>query len=153
MLVRYAKEKDFPEIIEIGQQCWNLHREKMPEHFSEKYPFDEGILRTLVSSSGHKVFVLEDSLRDVLGFAIVSFDKYYGHMTFEDICIDSVARSVGRGRYFVENIFEMVKKDCPSIGSWECTIYGFNDICTNLAESLGHKLIYTTSTYEFPTSS
>lgn len=155
--IRQATEKDYEEVARIGKQCWELHKEKMPDIFNyEYYLEDKSTFNWLIQQPYRYVLVASDLdvatmdvITPIIGFVIIanSNDK---DMVFEDICIDEAYRESGYGWMLTKATFELMKQMVPTLETWECTIYGFNHPCLNLANKLGCNLISTTSIYEFP---
>lgn len=154
--VRLATEEDYKDVARIGKQCWELHKEKLPGYFLEEYVLEnKKTFEFLLSQKNRYVFIASDyrmtsPMNPIIGFAIVAVDSKLSNMVFEDICIDEIYRSNGYAWELVKTIFRHMKENIPTLKTWECTIYGFNNSCQRLAEKLRHKLISTTSIYEFP---
>lgn len=148
--IRQAILEDYDDIARIGKQCWELHKEKLPGYFSEeKYILEEkNTFEFLFNQENRYIFVATDYDK-VIGFAIIFVHSNLTNMVFEDICIDEAYRGNGYAWELVKTIFRCIEAVIPTLQTWECTIYGFNNSCRKLAEKLGHKLISTTSTYEF----
>lgn len=148
--IRQATEKDYEDNARIGKQCWELHKEKLPKYFSEEYVLEEkDAFEFLLNQENRYIFVATDYGK-IIGFAIVFVHSNLSNMVFEDICIDETYRGNGYAFELVKTIFKHMKTLIPTLQTWECTIYGFNNSCQRLAEKLRHKLISTTSIYEFP---
>lgn len=148
--VRKAAPKDFDAIVRIGKECYDLHHREMPQYFNEEYLLDKTLLQDIYEHDSNRVvFIIEDSGHTVVGFTFICIYHNRSHMEFEDICITEDMRGKNLGWELSKQVFSLIKEECPELKTWGCTIYGFNDICMNLAKKHGYKLIKNNMTFEF----
>ena len=142
-IVRRAKEKDIPAIMELLKQVNRVHYDGRPDLFqlTTKYTTDE--LRAILDKEETPVYVYEDDAGKVRGHGFCVLQRpdnarlLKNHLTLyiDDICVDASARGQHIGRAIYEHILAYAKeRGCYNItlNVWSC-----NPGAMQFYESLG----------------
>lgn len=127
MMIRKAKEKDIPRILELLEQVLQIHADIRPDIFipgTTKYTIDE--LRELLKNEEKPIYVAVDEADVCVGYAfcqlqeqpvsnnMVPFKSFY----IDDLCVDQEVR----GQHIGERLFEYVKNEAKQRGCYEVTL-------------------------------
>ena len=127
MIIRKAKEKDIPRILELLEQVLQIHADIRPDIFipgTTKYTIDE--LRELLKHKEKPIYVAGDEDDACVGYAFCQLQEqpFSNNMvpfkTFfiDDLCVSQEVR----GQHVGENLFEYVKNEAKQIGCYEVTL-------------------------------
>ena len=127
MIIRKAKEKDIPRILELLEQVLQIHADIRPDIFipgTTKYTIDE--LRELMKHKKKPIYVAVDDDNVCVGYAfcqlreqpfsnnMVPFKTFF----IDDLCVSQEAR----GQHVGESLFEYVKNEAKELGCYEVTL-------------------------------
>ena len=127
MIIRKAKEKDIPRILELLEQVLQIHADIRPDIFipgTTKYTIDE--LRELLKHKEKPIYVAVDEDDVCVGYAFCQLQEqpFSNNMvpfkTFfiDDLCVSQEVR----GQHVGESLFEYVKNEAKQIGCYEVTL-------------------------------
>ena len=127
MIIRKAKEKDIPRILELLEQVLQIHADLRPDIFipgTTKYTIDE--LRELLKHKEKPIYVAVDEDDVCVGYAFCQLQEqpFSNNMvpfkTFfiDDLCVSQEVR----GQHVGESLFEYVKNEAKQIGCYEVTL-------------------------------
>lgn len=109
MQLRFAQEKDIPNLIALLRQVGQVHHQIRPDIFrSGAQKYDETALRELLQDPGRPIFIAEETER-VLGYCFCILEEtrndsvLMDHRTLyiDDLCVDETCRGqhVGKQLY------------------------------------------------------
>ena len=146
-MIRKAKEKDIPRILELLSQVLEIHASIRPDIFipgTTKYTNEElvGILR----SENTPVYVAVDENDETIGYAfcvlkqqpfsnnMVQFSSFF----IDDLCVDEKYR----GKKIGETLFQYVKQEAKRLGCYEITlnVWEGNDAAKRFYEKMKMKV-------------
>ena len=146
-MIRRAKEKDIPRILELLSQVLEIHASIRPDIFipgTTKYTNEElvGILR----SENTPVYVAVDENDETIGYAfcvlkqqpfsnnMVQFSSFF----IDDLCVDEKYR----GKKIGETLFQYVKQEAKRLGCYEITlnVWEGNDAAKRFYEKMKMKV-------------
>ena len=116
MIIRKAKEKDIPRIIELLGQVLQIHADIRPDIFipdTTKYTVEE--LTELLKNKEKPIYVAVNESDVCVGYAFCQLQKQpfsnnmvqFKSLFIDDLCVDQQAR----GQHIGESLFEHVKKE------------------------------------------
>lgn len=146
-MIRRAKEKDIPRILELLSQVLEIHASIRPDIFipgTTKYTNEElvGILRC----ENTPVYVAVDENDETIGYAfcvlkqqpfsnnMVQFSSFF----IDDLCVDEKYR----GNKIGETLFQYVKQEAKRLGCYEITlnVWEGNDAAKRFYEKMKMKV-------------
>ena len=98
--VRFANEKDIPEIIELLKQVCKVHHDGRPDLFKLTTKYNEDELKEIINNPETPVFVCEDGRILGHGFCVLQRAENTRLLTdiltlyIDDICVDESARGL-----------------------------------------------------------
>ena len=127
MIIRKAKEKDIPRILELLEQVLQIHADIRPDIFipgTTKYTADE--LMELLKNDEKPIYVAVDEDNVCVGYAFCQLQKQpfsnnmvqFKSLFIDDLCVDQQAR----GQHIGESLFEHVKKEARKMHCYEVTL-------------------------------
>ena len=119
-MIRDAKEKDIPRILELLKQVLQIHADIRPDIFipgTTKYTIDE--LIEILKNKETPIYVC-------VGYAFCQLREQpfsnnmvpFKSLFIDDLCIDQEAR----GQHIGESLFEYVKNEAKKLGCYEVTL-------------------------------
>jgi len=149
-MIRKAKKRDIPSIIELLHQVDMVHHVIRPDLFkANTTKYDEQELEDLLGDNSKPVFVFE-SENGVLGHAfciitVIRDDKLLQDIKtlyIDDICVDEKAR----GKHVGKALYEHVHDYALSIGCNNITlnVWEGNDAALSFYRNMGMKVQKTT---------
>ena len=116
MIIRKAKEKDIPRIIELLGQVLQIHADIRPDIFipdTTKYTVEE--LTELLKNKEKPIYVAVNESDVCVGYAFCQLQEQpfsnnmvqFKSLFIDDLCVDQQAR----GQHIGESLFEHVKKE------------------------------------------
>lgn len=148
-MIRKAKKKDIPGIIELLHQVNMVHHVLRPDLFKPyTTKYNEQELEALIGDDSKPIFVFEDG--GVLGHAFCMITEVKGDkllqdiktLYIDDICVDEKAR----GKHVGKALYEYVRDYALSIGCNNITlnVWDGNDAALNFYKNMGMKVQKTT---------
>ena len=119
-MIRDAKEKDIPRILELLKQVLQIHADIRPDIFipgTTKYTIDE--LREILKNKETPIYVAVNEADVCVGYAFCQLREQpfsnnmvpFKSLFIDDLCIDQEAR----GQHIGESLFEYVKNEAKRI--------------------------------------
>ena len=127
MIIRKAKEKDIPRIIELLGQVLQIHADIRPDIFipdTTKYTVEE--LTELLKNKEKPIYVAVNESDVCVGYAFCQLQEQpfsnnmvqFKSLFIDDLCVDQQAR----GQHIGESLFEHVKKEARKMHCYEVTL-------------------------------
>ena len=146
MIIRKAKEKDIPRILELLEQVLQIHADIRPDIFipgTTKYTIDE--LRELLKHKEKPIYVAVDEDDVCAGYAFCQLQEQpfsnnmvqFQSLFIDDLCVDRFAR----GQHIGESLFDYVKQEAKRMGCYEVTlnVWAGNISAEKFYEKMGMK--------------
>ena len=146
MIIRKAKEKDIPRILELLEQVLQIHADIRPDIFipgTTKYTIDE--LRELLKHKEKPIYVAVDEDDVCVGYAFCQLQEQpfsnnmvqFQSLFIDDLCVDRFAR----GQHIGESLFDYVKQEAKRMGCYEVTlnVWAGNTSAEKFYEKMGMK--------------
>ena len=148
-MIRKAKKRDIPTIIELLHQVNMVHHVLRPDLFKPNTTkYDEQELEAMLENDHKPIFVFDND--GVLGYAFcivteVKDDKLLQNIKtlyIDDICVDEKAR----GQHVGKALYEYVRDYAQSIGCNNVTlnVWDGNDAALSFYRNMGMKVQKTT---------
>ena len=148
-MIRKAKKRDIPTIIELLHQVNMVHHVLRPDLFKPNTTkYDEQELEAMLENDHKPIFVFDNDA--VLGYAFcivteVKDDKLLQNIKtlyIDDICVDEKAR----GQHVGKALYEYVRDYAQSIGCNNVTlnVWDGNDAALSFYRNMGMKVQKTT---------
>ena len=148
-MIRKAKKRDIPTIIELLHQVNMVHHVLRPDLFKPNTTkYDEQELEAMLENDHKPIFVFDND--GVLGYAFcmvteVKDDKLLQNIKtlyIDDICVDEKAR----GQHVGKALYEYVRDYAHSIGCNNVTlnVWDGNDAALSFYRNMGMKVQKTT---------
>ena len=127
MIIRKAKEKDIPRILELLEQVLQIHADIRPDIFipnTTKNTADE--LTELLNDEKRPIYAAVDEADVCVGYAFCQLKEQpfsnnmvpFKSLFIDDLCVDQQAR----GQHIGERLFEHVKNEAKQKGCYEVTL-------------------------------
>ena len=127
MMIRKAKEKDIPRILELLEQVLQIHADIRPDIFipgTAKYTADE--LAELLKNKEKPIYVAVNGEDICVGYAFCQLRAQpfsnnmvpFTSLFIDDLCVDQETR----GQHIGESLFEYVKNEAKQQGCYEVTL-------------------------------
>ena len=124
--VRFADEKDIPEIIELLKQVNKVHYDGRPDLFKLATKYSEDDLKNILSNDRTPVFVCEDENGRILGHGFCVLQRPENTRLLNDILtlyIDDICvHEKARGRHIGKSLYEYVLDYARSPGCYNITL-------------------------------
>lgn len=130
-MVRFAKEKDIPKILDLLSQVDFVHHNGRPDIFKigTKYSIEE--LKVLLKDENRPILVSVDEEDLVLGYCFCIFQQYLNNsvltdiktLYIDDLCVDETLRGKGVGKELYEAAVKFAKDNgCYNLtlNVWSC---------------------------------
>ena len=126
-MIRDAKEKDIPRILELLKQVLQIHADIRPDIFipgTTKYTVSE--LTELLEKEEKPIYVAVNEEDVCVGYAFCQLQEQpfstnmvpFKSLFIDDLCVDQQAR----GQHIGESLFEYVKNEAKRMGCYEVTL-------------------------------
>lgn len=127
MTVRFAEEKDIPQIDKLLYQVEEVHRKGRPDLFklgAKKYTDEE--LKVMLADKSKPIFAAVDENDVMHGYAFCIFQEHKNDNVLTDIktlYIDDLCVEEGqRGQHIGSTLYEAVKKFAKEEGCYNVTL-------------------------------
>lgn len=144
-MIRMAKEKDIPMIVDLLSQVDMIHHNGRPDIFKigTKYSTEE--LKTLLQDEQRPILVAVDGNDNIMGYCFCVFQQHLSNsvltdiktLYIDDLCVDEKLRGKHIGRKLYDAAIELAKENnCYNLtlNVWSC-----NQSALRFYESLGLK--------------
>ena len=130
-MIRFAKNKDIPQILELLRQVNKVHYDGRPDVFKLGTKYGEKELEEILSLENKPILVFTDKADNVKGycFCIVKIQEdtrlLQGMKTLyiDDLCVDESCRGQGIGTALYNSAIKLAKElDCYNLtlNVWSC---------------------------------
>ena len=145
-MIRDAKEKDIPRILELLKQVLQIHADIRPDIFipgTTKYTADE--LKELLKNKEKPIYIAANEADVCVGYAFCQLQEQpfsnnmvqFTSLFIDDLCVDTTIR----GKHIGQKLFKHVKKEAVRLGCYEVTlnVWEGNDSAKAFYEKMGLK--------------
>lgn len=142
-MIRFAKEKDIPKIMDLLSQVDLVHHNGRPDIFKigTKYSADE--LKVLLADKERPILVAVDENDSVMGYCFCVFEQHINNsvltdiktLYIDDLCVDEKLRGKHIGKQLYEAALKLAKESgCHNLtlNVWSC-----NPSALKFYESMG----------------
>ena len=130
-MVRIAKEKDIPKILDLLSQVNLVHHNGRPDIFKIGTKYSNNELITLLKDENRPILVSVDEDDTVLGYCFCIFQQYLNNslmtdiktLYIDDLCVDENLRGKHIGKELYESAVKLAKdKGCYNLtlNVWSC---------------------------------
>ena len=130
-MIRFAKEKDIPKILDLLSQVCLVHHNGRPDIFKVGTKYNEDELKMLLTDENRPILVAVDENDSVLGYCFCIFQQHKDNnvltdiktLYIDDLCVDETLRGKHIGQKLYEAAVELAKEnDCYNLtlNVWSC---------------------------------
>ena len=142
-MVRRAKEKDIPKIIDLLMQVCLVHHNGRPDIFNigTKYSTEE--LIALLKDESRPIIVSTDENDDVMGYCFCIYQQHIDNsiltdiktLYIDDLCVDEKLR----GKHIGRELYEAALKLAKDSGCYNLTlnVWSCNESALRFYEEMG----------------
>ena len=142
-MVRCAKEKDIPKIIDLLMQVCLVHHNGRPDIFNigTKYSTEE--LIALLKDESRPIIVSTDENDDVMGYCFCIYQQHIDNsiltdiktLYIDDLCVDEKLR----GKHIGRELYEAALKLAKDSGCYNLTlnVWSCNESALRFYEEMG----------------
>ena len=142
-MIRKAKEKDIPKILDLLLQVCLVHQGGRPDIFKvgRKYSNDE--LNALIEDESRPILVCVDENDEVMGYCFCIFQQHVENsvltdiktLYIDDLCVDESLR----GKHIGKELYEAAVALARESGCYNLTlnVWSCNESAMRFYESLG----------------
>lgn len=145
-MIRRAKEKDIPKIIDLLYQVCLIHHNGRPDIFKVGTKYKEEELINMIKDNLNPIFVYTNSNDETLGYAFCIHKETKGEnvlcdmntLYIDDLCVDEKTRGKGIGKSLYQYVLAYAKEK----GYYNVTlnVWELNPLAIKFYESLGLKV-------------
>ncbi len=130
-MIRLAKEKDIPKIIDLLKQVDLVHHNGRPDIFKigTKYSHEE--LKQLLNNEKRPILVSVNENDEVMGYCFCVFQQHVNNsvltdiktLYIDDLCVDETLRGKHIGKELYESAMKLAKESgCHNLtlNVWNC---------------------------------
>lgn len=130
-MIRFAKEKDIPKIIDLLSQVDLVHHNGRPDIFKigTKYSADE--LKVMLKDKTRPILVCTDENDSVMGYCFCVFEQHVNNsvltdiktLYIDDLCVDEKLRGKHIGKQLYDAALKLAKENgCYNLtlNVWSC---------------------------------
>ncbi len=144
-MIRHAKEKDIPRMLDLLSQVDLIHHNGRPDIFKvgQKYNADE--IAELLADKSRPILVSVDENDDVMGYCFCVFEQHKDNsvltdiktLYIDDLCVDEALR----GRHIGRELYEAALALARETGCYNVTlnVWSCNPSAQRFYEKLGMK--------------
>ena len=144
-MIRFAKEKDIPKIMDLLSQVDLVHHNGRPDIFKigTKYSADE--LKVMLKDKTRPILVCTDESDSVMGYCFCVFEQHVNNsvltdiktLYIDDLCVDEKMR----GKHIGKQLYDAALKLAKENGCYNLTlnVWSCNQSAMRFYESLGLK--------------
>lgn len=130
-MIRFAKHKDIPTILELLRQVNLVHYEGRPDIFKLGTKYDEKEIEDILSSKNKPILVFVDGDDNVKGYCFCAIKEQVETrllqrvktLYIDDLCVDENCRDKGIGSALYNSAVELAKElGCYNLtlNVWAC---------------------------------
>ena len=142
-MIRRAKEKDIPKILDLLLQVCLVHHNGRPDIFNIGRKYNEEELKMLISDENRPILVSVDENDEVMGYCFCIFEQHKGNsvltdvktLYIDDLCVDENLR----GRHIGKSLYEAALLLAKEAGCYNVTlnVWSCNPSAQRFYEKLG----------------
>ena len=130
-MIRFAKEKDIPKMLDLLMQVCLVHHNGRPDIFNIGTKYNEKELKELLSDENRPILVSVDENDEVMGYCFCIFEQHKGNsvltdiktLYIDDLCVDENLRGRHIGRELYDAALSLAKEaGCYNVtlNVWSC---------------------------------
>ena len=141
-MIRRAKEKDIPKMLDLLSQVCLVHHNGRPDIFNIGTKYNESELKELLSDENRPILVSVDENDAVMGYCFCIFEQHKGNsvltdiktLYIDDLCVDENLR----GRHIGHELYDAALSLAKEAGCYNVTLNVWS--CNPTAEKFYEKL-------------
>lgn len=144
-MIRFAKEKDIPKIMDLLSQVDLVHHNGRPDIFKIGTKYSDDELKVLLADKERPILVAVDENDSVMGYCFCVFEQHINNsvltdiktLYIDDLCVDEKLRGKHIGRQLYDAALKLAKENSCynlTLNVWSC-----NQSAMRFYESLGLK--------------
>lgn len=129
MIIRFAEERDIPQMLDLLGQVKKVHQDIRPDLFREGTKYDEAGLKQMLADPQRPVLAAEEGGR-MVGYTICAILVTQGdpvlkdrkELYIDDLCVDAAVRGKGVSKLLWQRAVEYAKElgcDAITLNVWE----------------------------------
>ena len=129
MIIRFAEEKDIPQMLELLGQVKKVHQDIRPDLFREGTKYDAAGLKEMLHDPMRPVLAAEEDGR-MIGYTICAIQQTQGdpvlqdrkELYIDDLCVDASVRGKGVAPLLWQQAVAYAKElgcDAITLNVWE----------------------------------
>ena len=130
-MIRSAKEKDIPKIMDLLMQVCLVHHNGRPDIFKVGTKYSEDELKLLLADESRPILVYTNENDEVMGYCFCIFQQHRDSsiltdiktLYIDDLCVDENLRGMHVGRELYEAAVQLAKESgCYNLtlNVWSC---------------------------------
>ena len=130
-MIRSAKEKDIPKIMDLLMQVCLVHHNGRPDIFKVGTKYSEDELKLLLADENRPILVYTNENDEVMGYCFCIFQQHRDSsiltdiktLYIDDLCVDENLRGMHVGRELYEAAVQLAKESgCYNLtlNVWSC---------------------------------
>ncbi|MBQ5357596.1 MAG: GNAT family N-acetyltransferase, partial [Oscillospiraceae bacterium] len=125
-MIRHAKEKDIPKILDLLSQVDLVHHKGRPDIFKIGRKYNEEELKALLEDKNRPILVSVDENDEVLGYCFCIFERHENNavltdiktLYIDDLCVDENIR----GKHIGSELYGSALKLARETGCYNVTL-------------------------------
>lgn len=144
-MIRFAKEKDIPKMLDLLMQVCLVHHNGRPDIFKIGTKYNAEELKKLLSDENRPILVAVDEGDEVMGYCFCIFEQHKNNsvltdvktLYIDDLCIDESLR----GRHIGRDLYDAAIALAKETGCYNVTlnVWSCNPNAMKFYEKLGMK--------------
>ncbi len=144
-MIRFAKEKDIPKIMDLLSQVDLVHHNGRPDIFKIGTKYSDDELKVLLADKERPILVAVDENDSVMGYCFCIFEQHINNsvltdiktLYIDDLCVDEKLR----GKHIGKQLYDAALKLAKENGCYNLTlnVWNCNQSAMRFYESLGLK--------------
>ena len=130
-MIRLAKEKDIPKIIDLLMQVCLVHHNGRPDIFNVGTKYSQEELKALLKDEKRPILVKTDENDEVLGYCFCIYQQHVDNsiltdiktLYIDDLCVDEKLRGKHIGKELYDGAVKMARENnCYNLtlNVWSC---------------------------------
>ena len=141
-MIRLAKEKDIPKMLDLLRQVCLVHHNGRPDIFNIGTKYNAEELKSLLADETRPILVSVDENDAVMGYCFCIFEQHVGNsvltdiktLYIDDLCVDETLR----GRHIGKELYSAAISLAKDAGCYNVTLNVWS--CNPSAERFYEKL-------------
>ena len=125
-MIRRAKEKDIPKILDLLAQVCLVHHNGRPDIFKVGRKYSKEELKVMLSDEGRPILVCVDENDEVMGYCFGIYQQHKNNSVLTDIktlYIDDLCVDEGlRGKHIGKELYQAAVKLAKDSGCYNLTL-------------------------------